>query len=148
FDGVPNRWEFWIVEMPEVSLVWFGEWGDMPSYPSLRVTMGDLVLAGTQQNGCGGFYWCPTTQSGIPQCFNCQDPFPAWRVARSAARTRECPAAPAATLRRRGDLSAATVPPYRRGDAGGSPLGHANWRPATLSRRRHLFAIAAMLAAV
>jgi|SRR5215467_5286301 len=77
FDGVPNRWEFWIVEMPEVSLVWFGKWEDMPSYPSLWVTMGDLVLAGTQQNCCGGFYWCPTTQSCIPQGVNCQDPFPA-----------------------------------------------------------------------
>src|SRR5215475_12678975 len=44
-------------------------------------------------------------------------------VARPAARIRRCRAAPAATLRRRGDLSAAAVPPYRRGNAGGSPFG-------------------------
>jgi hypothetical protein len=77
FDFVPSQWEFFIVEMPEVSLVWSGNWGDMPAYPSLWVTMGDRVLAGPPQTiGCDGFKWCPTTQSWIPQGVNCQDSIP------------------------------------------------------------------------
>ena len=45
-DGAPATWEFSIVEVPEVSLLWFGYWEDMPAYPSLQVIMGDLVPAG------------------------------------------------------------------------------------------------------
>lgn len=77
FDGIPSRWEFCIIEIPEVSLVWFGRWEDMPAYPSLWVTMGDRVLAAPpRQLCCAGYYWCPTTQTCIPQGVNCQDPFP------------------------------------------------------------------------
>jgi hypothetical protein len=75
--GVPNQWEFFIVEVPEVALVWFGEWADMPAFPSLTVIMGDLVLAGHETVCCPGFQWCPTTQSCIPLQVDCQDPFPA-----------------------------------------------------------------------
>jgi hypothetical protein len=76
-DGVPNRWEFFIIEMPEVALVWFGEWQDMPAFPSLTVIMGDLAPAGHQTFCCPGFHWCPTTGSCIPQHIDCQDPMPA-----------------------------------------------------------------------
>lgn len=76
-EGVPTTWEFSIVEMPEVALVWFGEWQDMPAFPSLWVTMNDKVLAGQQTFCCAGFHWCPTTGSCIPQSIDCQDPIPA-----------------------------------------------------------------------
>jgi hypothetical protein len=74
--GEPSRWDFFIVEVPEVSLVWFGNWNDMPAYPSLQVTMGDLVLAEQHFSCCSGFKWCPTTQSCIPFSVPCQDPVP------------------------------------------------------------------------
>jgi hypothetical protein len=75
-DGVPTRWEFFVVEIPEVALLWFGEWEDMPAFPSLTVIMGNLALAGHQTSCCPGFQWCPTTQSCIPLQVNCQDPIP------------------------------------------------------------------------
>ena len=75
-SGVPNQWEFSIVEVPEVTLLWFGEWEDMPDVPSLTV-IGGLVLAGQQTFCCAGFKWCPTTQSCIPQQLDCQEPIPA-----------------------------------------------------------------------
>jgi hypothetical protein len=74
--GVPNQWEFSIVEVPEVSLVWFGAWEDMPDVPSLTI-IGGLVLSGQQTLCCAGFKWCPTTQSCIPLQVECQDPIPA-----------------------------------------------------------------------
>lgn len=77
FEGVTNQWEFFIVEVPEVALVWFGEWEDMPPFPSLTVIMGDLAPAGQETTCCGGFHWCPTTQSCIPTEVDCQDPIPA-----------------------------------------------------------------------
>jgi hypothetical protein len=77
-DLGPSRWEFFIVEMPEVSLVWFGMWQDIAAYPSLWVTMGNLVLASTpQQLCCAGYYWCPTTMSCIPNRVDCVDRQPA-----------------------------------------------------------------------
>jgi hypothetical protein len=76
-EGVPNQWEFFIVEVPEVALVWFGEWEDMPAFPSLTVIVGDLMPAGQETFCCPGFQWCPTTQSCIPLQVDCQDPIPA-----------------------------------------------------------------------
>jgi len=75
--GAPNQWVFSIVEVPEVTLVWFGEWEDMPAFPSLTVIMGDLALAGQQTSCCPGFQWCSTTQSCISLQVTCQDPIPA-----------------------------------------------------------------------
>lgn len=74
--GVPPTWEFYIVEVPEVSLVWSGNWEDIPPYPSLQVVMGDLKLAAHEYQCCSGFQWCPTTQSCIPLSVPCQDPIP------------------------------------------------------------------------
>jgi hypothetical protein len=73
----PSRWEFWIVEMPEVFLAWFGMWEDMPPYPSLWVTMGDKVQASATQLCCPGYYWCPITMSCIPDQVPCKDTQPA-----------------------------------------------------------------------
>jgi hypothetical protein len=76
-DGVPNRWEFFIVEVPEVFLTWLGEWEDIPAFPSLTVVMGSLALSSQSHSCCPGFQWCPTTQSCIPLEVTCQDPIPA-----------------------------------------------------------------------
>ena len=42
--GEPNRWEFFIAEMPEVSMLWYGQWLDQPRLPNLTVIKGDLAL--------------------------------------------------------------------------------------------------------
>jgi hypothetical protein len=76
-QGAPNQWEFSIIEVPEVTLVWFGEWEDMPAFPSLTVIMSNLALAGQTSSCCPGFQWCATTQSCIPLDVDCQDPIPA-----------------------------------------------------------------------
>lgn len=76
-EGELNRWEFSIVEMPEVSLVWWGGWKDMPAFPSLYVTT-DLVLTGQPETYCcGGFKWCATTGSCIPDGVPCMEAMPA-----------------------------------------------------------------------
>jgi hypothetical protein len=74
--GEPNRWEFFIVEVPEVSMIWYGQWLDQPSLPNLTVIKGDLALAGVSRQCCGGYKWCPTTHSCIPLQVNCQTPVP------------------------------------------------------------------------
>jgi hypothetical protein len=77
-EGVPNQWEFFIIEMPEVALVWFGEWEDMPAFPSLSVTMNDRRLFKVEGPFCcAGYKWCPTTGSCIPDQVPCQDATPA-----------------------------------------------------------------------
>lgn len=75
-DGELNRWEFFIVEVPEVSMVWYGQWLDQPSFANLTVIKGDLALAGASRHCCGGYKWCPTTQSCIPLQINCDTPVP------------------------------------------------------------------------
>jgi len=78
FDGVPNKWEFFIVQMPQVAQFWVGEWKDMPAVPSLTVTMGDqgarrirdallLRLSVVSHHA----------QSCLPPNVECQDPIPA-----------------------------------------------------------------------
>lgn len=74
--GEPNRWEFMIVEVPEVSMLWYGQWLDQPSFPNLTVIKGDLALAGVSRQCCAGYKWCPTTQSCIPIQVDCQTPVP------------------------------------------------------------------------
>jgi hypothetical protein len=74
--GEPNRWEFWIVEVPEVYMVWYGQWLDQPSLPNLTVIKGDLAPAGVSRQCCPGYHWCPTTQSCIPIQIECKPPVP------------------------------------------------------------------------
>ena len=75
--GAPSLWEFFIVEIPQVTLVWSGQWEDIPSFPSLKVIMGNLALSSETLSCCPGFQWCATTQSCIPLEVTCQDPIPA-----------------------------------------------------------------------
>lgn len=71
--GVPNSWEFFIVEMPEVHLQWFGFWEDIPAYPSLHVIMGTLTQVDEATACCPGYKLCPATQSCIDISINCND---------------------------------------------------------------------------
>jgi hypothetical protein len=75
--GEQNHWTFYIVEMPEVLLEWYGYWEDIPSYPSLHVFTGDLNLYNEEYNCCPGFKWCRNTNSCISKKVDCQDPVPA-----------------------------------------------------------------------
>ena len=74
--GAPHRWEFWIIEVPEVAMVWFGQWLDQPSFPNLTVIKGNLALSHVSRQCCAGYKWCPTTQSCIPIQVDCQTPVP------------------------------------------------------------------------
>jgi hypothetical protein len=73
-DGEPNRWEFYVIEVPEVAMLWYGTWEDIPAFPSLTVVMGSLSMSGQTHSCCSGFQWCATTQSCIPLQVDCQDP--------------------------------------------------------------------------
>ncbi|MBZ5636145.1 MAG: hypothetical protein LAO55_23700 [Acidobacteriia bacterium] len=75
--GEPSLWQFSIVEMPEVGVTWYGQWGDIPPLPSLTVIMGDLSLFDVKHFCCPGFTFCPTTMSCIPDRVHCQDAVPA-----------------------------------------------------------------------
>ena len=75
--GEPNSWELVVVEVPEVSLRWYGRWEDIPPFPSLTVIMGDLAPAGHTTQCCPGYKWCQTTESCIPFAVDCQDQVPA-----------------------------------------------------------------------
>ena len=75
--GEPNFWVLSIVEIPQVTLTWYGLWTDIPAYPNLTVIMGDLSLAAQTSQCCGGFQFCATTQSCIPIQVPCKDNVPA-----------------------------------------------------------------------
>jgi hypothetical protein len=74
--GAPNRWEFAIVEMPNVAMIWYGAWLDQPSLPNLTVIKGDLQMFDVTRSCCAGYKYCPTTESCIPLQVNCQSPVP------------------------------------------------------------------------
>ena len=76
-NGVPNRWEFFIAEMPEVSMVWYGQWLDQPTLPNLNVIKGDLALHDVDFDCCPGHTFCSNTQSCIPNQIPCNPPVPA-----------------------------------------------------------------------
>jgi hypothetical protein len=74
--GEPNRWEFFIAEIPEVSMIWYGEWLDQPSLPNLTVIKGDLALHDVDFHCCAGYTFCSNTQSCIPNQVPCNPPIP------------------------------------------------------------------------
>ncbi len=76
-SGAPSHWQLAIVEMPQVTLSWYGQWEDIPSYPLLTVIMGDLALFGQSVQCCPGYKYCPTTMSCIPNAVPCPDIVPA-----------------------------------------------------------------------
>jgi hypothetical protein len=72
-DGEPNRWDFWIIDIPEVALSWWGRWEDMPAYPSLIVSTYDLRRDPNSRPVfacCDGYVFCPGVGC-IPQGVPC-----------------------------------------------------------------------------
>jgi hypothetical protein len=77
--GEADRWDFQIISVPEVALVWWGAWEDMPPFPSLTVIMSDLVPDPThppQTSCCTGFTWCYITKSCIQNGLPCEEQHP------------------------------------------------------------------------
>jgi hypothetical protein len=72
--GSPSRWDLHVIGGgPEISLIWFGRWEDIPSYPNLSVIMGDLVLKKVERRCCPGFSWCFSTMSCLAHQIRCPD---------------------------------------------------------------------------
>ena len=74
--GVPNRFTLQVIEIPEIVIVWYGEWQDVPPHPLLHVIQGDLYLLDEVSTCCPGFKWCATLGSCIPEIVKCDDPLP------------------------------------------------------------------------
>ena len=76
-SGASSLWQLAIVEMPEVGVTWYGQWEDIPAYPSLTVIMGDLVLFNVEHHCCPGYTFCSTTMSCLSNAIPCHDAAPA-----------------------------------------------------------------------
>lgn len=74
----PNEWNLFISGIPEVALVWYGAWEDIPAhlYPSLHVFMGSLYLVTEQFDCCPGYKYCAITNSCLPDGVECKIPDP------------------------------------------------------------------------
>ncbi len=72
----PSKWEFQVSGLPEIYLMWYGVWADIPSYvyPNLHVFINDLYLKNESFSCCSGYHWCKTTRSCIPVSVECRDP--------------------------------------------------------------------------
>ena len=71
-----TRWEFYVYSLPQLDMVWYGLWEDIPSdiHPNLGVFLNDLHLVNENFFCCPGYIWCETTHSCIPQTVNCKPP--------------------------------------------------------------------------
>lgn len=69
-------WEFYVNSLPQLDMVWYGLWEDIPSdtHPNLGVFLNDLHQVNKDFNCCPGYTWCETTHSCIPQTVNCGPP--------------------------------------------------------------------------
>ncbi len=69
-----TRWEFDVAGLPQLHMVWFGFWEDIPVdlHPNLGVFLNDLHQVEEAFQCCPGYKWCETTHSCIPQTVNCQ----------------------------------------------------------------------------
>lgn len=70
---VPSLWTLFVVSVPEIVLAWYGNWEDVPPYPSLHVIKGDLYQCGEVRHCCPGFTWCEKTKSCLDDAFKCDD---------------------------------------------------------------------------
>lgn len=74
--GEPSFWQMSVYGIPEVYLSWYGNWEDIPPYPSLQVIMGNLVMFDHFYGCCSGYSYCPSTQSCIPIGLCQENPVP------------------------------------------------------------------------
>jgi hypothetical protein len=75
--GVPSTWELVVLDVPGISMVWFGEWLDQPTLPNLTVIKGNLALSSSVSSCCAGHKFCFNTMSCIPNAVPCNSPIPA-----------------------------------------------------------------------
>ena len=69
--GAPSTWELVVLDVPGISMVWFGEWLDQPTLPNLTVIKGNLALNSSVPTCCPGFKLCFNTMSCIPISVPC-----------------------------------------------------------------------------
>lgn len=74
-DQIPNAWQLESHD-PGIALSWLGTWEDRPSVPNLTVIVNLNDVAKVSSDCCGGFTFCPTTQSCVPNAINCPDAHP------------------------------------------------------------------------
>jgi hypothetical protein len=74
-DQLPSIWTLESND-PGIALTWPGTWEDRPSIPNLTVWVDLNAVAKVRSECCGGFYFCPTTQSCIPISLDCPDAHP------------------------------------------------------------------------
>jgi hypothetical protein len=70
---IKSFWQLGIPGMPEVGVMWYGLWTDIPPYPSLTVLANDLVLFKVERFCCPGYTFCPTTMSCLRNEIRCPD---------------------------------------------------------------------------
>jgi hypothetical protein len=72
-DGMPKHFLLFVVSIPELALEWYGNWDDVPSYPSLHTIKGHLHLTKEVFFCCDGFVWCDANQSCVAEgsTFDC-----------------------------------------------------------------------------
>jgi hypothetical protein len=74
-DGEANRWEFYLVESPEVAAAWYGAATDMPAVRSLSVVWGTMALAKQDPpTCCDGYFWCYKSGSCLRNGVPCKPP--------------------------------------------------------------------------
>ena len=75
-NGDSTKWEIFVHGLPELYMLWFGKWEDIPSdtHPNLGIFLNDLHLVEEAFSCCPGYKWCETTHSCIPQTVNCRPP--------------------------------------------------------------------------
>jgi hypothetical protein len=74
--GAPSTWELIVLDIPEISMVWFGEWLDQPTLPNLTVIKGNLAPHNSVPSCCPGHKLCFNTMSCIPNAVPCDPPIP------------------------------------------------------------------------
>lgn len=74
-DQLPSTWQLESKD-PGVALSWLGTWEDRPFLPNLTVIVNLNDIAKVSSECCPGFYFCPTTQSCIPNSVTCPNAYP------------------------------------------------------------------------
>ena len=74
-DQIPNAWQLESHD-PGIMMSWLGTWADRPSVPNLTIIVNLNDVAKVSSDCCGGFTYCPTTQSCVPNAINCPDAHP------------------------------------------------------------------------
>lgn len=70
----PNHWTLSIGEIPEVIVSWYGNWTDIPPYPTLRLfPVLPLTFFEESHGCCPGYQWCGPLDACIPLSVDCKE---------------------------------------------------------------------------